>query len=459
MLRQLEAAAQSNEVLIRQAAVEALGRLALPATAPLLVKLLEDPSKLVQRTAAWSLRQVYAAHPDTGDSDLLAALASPSARLRWGATRVFAHHFAALATRDPLIAALLRLAEDPVVAIRLQAVRGLWQAWFWNPGVALRGQIEDTLLAALAQPQHPWVETNLRAAIYNLADENIRYLYNNWVALLGKPEDRDRAIQGRLAVESQLAVKFAAVLEHGPDAQKKQLLAALAELPLRRGDAYDLAAASTKKSPPVYSRIGNDIEQIAFFGSSAAVLSRALLPLLDSPDAELRLLARNASLIVRETTFTQVERAAGGRSETTLELAHQLDAAPEDAEIARAFHLPPPRNANPAAAKAAPAPTAPLDEAFFRANIEPILQKKGADGYACVNCHNTHTLFNATWSTVKNVIDRRDPENSLLLRKPISTAESEGVAGAAATSHGGGQRWPKGSPEYETILKWIDGRP
>ena len=114
----------------------------------------------------------------------------------------------------------------------------------------MRGQIEDTLLAALAQPQHPWIETNLRAAIYNLADENIRYLYNNWVALLGKPEDRDRAMQGRLAVESQLAVKFAAVLEHGPDAQKKQLLAALAELPLRRGDAYDLAAASTRNPRP-----------------------------------------------------------------------------------------------------------------------------------------------------------------------------------------------------------------
>ncbi len=291
--------------------------------------------------------------------------------------------------------------------------------------------------------------------MYNLADENIRYLYNNWVALLGRPEDRDRAIQGRLAVESQLAVKFAGVLEHGPDAQKKQLLAALAELPLRRGDAYDLAPAAGLKSPPVYSRIGNDIEQIAFFGSSAAVLSRALLPLLASPDAEMRLLARNASLIVRETTYAPVERAAGGRSESTLELAHQLDADADAAETVRAFHLPPPRNAAPTAT--AVVPTTPLDEAFFRANVEPILQKKGADGYACVNCHNTHTLFNATWSTVKNVIDRKDPENSLLLRKPVSTAESEGVAGAAATAHGGGQRWTKGSPEYETILKWISG--
>ena len=60
-------------------------------------------------------------------------------------------------------------------------------------------QFEDTLLAGMAQPQHPWVETNLRAAVYNLADENIRYLYNNWVALLAKSDDRDRAIRPRAA--------------------------------------------------------------------------------------------------------------------------------------------------------------------------------------------------------------------------------------------------------------------
>src|SRR4029077_18854809 len=105
--------------------------------------------------------QVYGAHPDTGDRELLAALASGSARMRWGATRVFAHHFAALAQRDELVTALLGLASDPAPGIRLQAIRGLWQSWFWNPGVPLRGRIEDTLLAGLAQPQHPWIEANL----------------------------------------------------------------------------------------------------------------------------------------------------------------------------------------------------------------------------------------------------------------------------------------------------------
>src|SRR5262249_29305318 len=186
-------------------------------------------------------------------------------------------------------------------------------------------------------------------------------------------------------------------------------------------------------------------------GASAAVISGVLSPLIDSPDPEMRQLARRASLVVRETAFDQVEKAAGGRSEVTTEFARKLDAMPDAADIARNFHLPPARNAGGGPARPpAPAPPAtPLDESFFRANVEPILKRKGADGYACVNCHANHTLFDATWSTVKNVVDRSDPENSLLLRKPTSTAESEGVANARSTAHGGGQRWVQGSPEYE----------
>ena len=69
----------------------------------------------------------------------------------------------------------------------------------------------------------------------------------------------------------------------------------------------------------------------------------------------------------------------------------------------------------------------------------------------------THTLFNATWSTVMNVVDTANPENSLILRKPTSTADSEGVVGSGQLAHGGGVRWQKGSIEYETILQWIQG--
>src|SRR5207244_2681893 len=47
-----------------------------------------------------------------------------------------------------------------------------------DPGCKREDRIEDTFLEAMASPQHPWVERNLREGIYNIADENIRYFYN-----------------------------------------------------------------------------------------------------------------------------------------------------------------------------------------------------------------------------------------------------------------------------------------
>src|ERR1051325_7380645 len=196
----------------------------------------------------------------------------------------------------------------------MQAVKGLWQFWFWSSDAAARELVEDTLLGAMGQPQPAWVESNLKDAAYNLADENIRYLYNNWVALLPSAEDRERVVRGRLAVEARLAGKFADVLEQGPAPQKKMLLQAVTEFPLRRGDIYDPEGDLTKLAPPVYNRIGNDIEQITFFGESGGRLGRAVAPLLDSSDGELRRLAAQASLLVREVRFGDVNRIAGPTS-------------------------------------------------------------------------------------------------------------------------------------------------
>ena len=271
--KQIEAAAQSNDALIRQAAVEALGRLGAGRSP----KLLGDPSKLVQRTAAWAMRQAYSRHPDTPSADITTALASADDRTRWGATRVFAPHFAALGKRPEMAAALEKLIDDPADSIRMQAVKGLWQFWFWAPDEPTKSAIEDTILTALGKPQPAWVESNLREAVYNLADENIRYLYNNWVPLLGRQEDRDRAIRGRLGVESRLAAKFADVLEKGSDAPEEGAAA------LRSPNSLCAAATSTIWRPisarprrPVYNRIGNDIEQIAFFGASRRPLRAGL---------------------------------------------------------------------------------------------------------------------------------------------------------------------------------------
>jgi hypothetical protein len=458
LLHEIEAATKSNDVLIRQAAGEALGRLARESSVATLTALLGDPSKLVQRTAAWSLRQIYGRHDDTAGAPLLSAMTSSDARVRWGATRVFAHHFSVLARRGEMIAALEKLSSDPVIPVRMDAVKALWQGWFWNADPAVRGGIEDTVLASMAQPQHAWVSQNLGDALYNLADENIRYLYNNWVPLLGKEQDRERAIRGRLTIEAQLADKVARVLETGPDVQKKRALAALGDLALRRGDVYDLSADLSRPAPLVYSRLGNDIEQIAFFGPSADRLAKALMPLIDSADPEMKELAERASPIVRPTAFAAVNKVAGDRGETVELLTKKLQTMKAATEVVTAMQ--PPRTGprppvNTVARDAARQKK--LDEPFFKVYVDPILNKKGKDGYACANCHVTHTLFNATWSTVMNVVDTAHPESSLILRKPTSTADSEGVTGSSQLAHGGGVRWAKGSIEYETILQWIQG--
>ena len=454
VVKEIESALGSNDALIRQAAAEALGRLAMPGSVVPLLKALGDSSKMVQRTAAWSLRQIYSAHADLPAAPLATALKSPVQRVRWGAARVFAHHFSELSRKPELLDAVAGLSADAAPAIRLQAVRALWQGWFWTPDATLRGRIEDTIIAGLKKPQHPWVETNIQAAVYNLADDNIRYLYNNWVALLPNAVDRDRATKGRLEIESRLAEKFCNFLGNATDEQKKRLLAALVEMPQRRGDIYDLDSDLSKPVPPIYNRLGNDIEQIAFFGTTATKWSKAIRPLVDSPDAEMRGLALKATLLVRETPFPETEKIAGGRSDEVRDLGKKISAMPAASEVSTAFYY---RQNQPKPPVGAAATAAKLDEAVFHEKVEPLFKEKGPDGYACVNCHATHTLFNGTWATVANVIDPKQPENSLLLRKPTSTAESEGVVNARTTAHGGGQRWAVASPEYNAILEWLRG--
>jgi hypothetical protein len=450
---QIVEAAKSNDALLRQAAVEALGRLG--SNDPIILKSLGDPSKLVQRTAAWALRQRYSRYPDTASAGLTSALDSADARTRWGATRVFAQHFSALARRSEFAVPLARLVSDPVVTVRMQAIKGIWQYWFWSADLPARSLIEDTLLAAMARPQSAWIASNLREAVYNLADENIRYLYNNWIPLLARQEDRERAIQGRLAVEARLAGKFAQVLESGPDAQKKLLLLALNELPLRRGDIYDLESDQSKSAPPLYNRIGNDIEQIVFFGESAGLLARAIAPLMDSQDPEMRRLAAESAMLVRDVKFPDVNRLAGPTSSDVTTLSLKLEKMPEATEVLHALKPPPPTAAR--TKSGAPATKVKLDESFFRGYVEPILAKRGKDGYACVHCHASHTLFNATWGTAMNVVDTSDPENSLILRKPTSSSESEGITNSTILAHGGGIRFTRDSSEYLTILQWIKG--
>ena len=55
----------------------------------------------------------------------------------------------------------------------------------------------------MAVNEHPWMRRNLIEGFYSLADENVRYLYNNWIGHLAQKEDRDGAVA--LATASRAA--------------------------------------------------------------------------------------------------------------------------------------------------------------------------------------------------------------------------------------------------------------
>jgi hypothetical protein len=123
-----------------------------------------------------------------------------------------------------------------------------------------------------------------------------------------------------------------------------------------------------------------------------------------------------------------------------------------------------------------PAEPRELDFAFFAAKVQPILAKPGTDGKACVVCHATHGIFplripsgrggqftdpqtRDNFRFAAAIVDRANPQKSLLLVKPTRPNDSAGDPNLYLATHNGGERWSgnESSEEYQTILRWIRG--
>ncbi|MGH9446032.1 MAG: HEAT repeat domain-containing protein, partial [Terriglobia bacterium] len=177
----------SPYVIERQAAAAALGKMAVDAgrtpevtmmQAPL-VEALNDPSKLVRRAAAWSLRQIL--NDGYGVPALLNAMNSASDRTRMGATRVFAQYFYFAVPRTEYLQALINHLNDPDVLVRIQATKALWRWCYRTPDLAWRAKILDALLSRMAHEPSPYEKVNLSEALYNVLDENIGLMYTYWL--------------------------------------------------------------------------------------------------------------------------------------------------------------------------------------------------------------------------------------------------------------------------------------
>lgn len=299
--------------LVRLAAASLLGRVADPGSVPDLAHSLGDGSKLVQRGAAWALRQI-ASRRRSGHDQILAALRSPDDRVRWGALRIFNQHFKYLTWDWRLGHALIgQLRNDEVHVHRVQAAQALWQWWFWDASEPHRAAIEDAFLAGLATQEHPWVRRNLMEGLRNVIDDNVRYLSNDWIPALKDPGERERVKAGLRATASRQADKLAAALLHGTPPQRDGILRAFYAFHLRestvdldptvaqftgltagvetgrndRGesawiDGYKFAASfdPAVAGSGALGRIGNDTEPPTFYETSGPVLADALRRLL-----------------------------------------------------------------------------------------------------------------------------------------------------------------------------------
>jgi hypothetical protein len=294
---------------VRLAACSTLARVGGETSIDPLVTRLADESKAVRRAAAEALRSIgnrlnadHAPGATAAQKHLVAALTealrSPDDRMRRGATRAFAAHFRELSQELSLADALRERLDDPDPVVAMQAIKGLWRIWYWRPDRELRNGIEDALIARLAQPRHPWVRRNLIEALYIIGDENIRYLYNNWVPSLASKERQDRATAAQHATVNRLGEKYVAVLARGNLLQREGVLRAMSEFFER---------------PVLGGRIGNDLEPMLFYDDALPRVTAALAGQLSDASPTIRRLALQALVTLRGSHDPSLERAVLAR--------------------------------------------------------------------------------------------------------------------------------------------------
>ena len=307
--RKLIAQLGHESPLVRLAACRALGRVGDESAIAGLVQCLGDESKVVHRAAAEALRFMgnrFNSSHRPGETaaqvqlvgELSNALRSPDDRTRRGATRVFAAHFRELSQEAALVGPLLELCADRDPVVAMQAIKGLWRWWYWRADPAQRTTIEDALIAGLAQPRHPWVRRNLIEALYIIGDDNIRYLFQNWVPSLAKAESRRIATDGQHDTVNRLGAKYVTALERGNQLQREGVLSAMSEFFER---------------PVLGGRVGNDLEPMLFYGAMVPMVAAALTTQLSDSDPTIRRLALEAMVTIRGNPSAELARAVARR--------------------------------------------------------------------------------------------------------------------------------------------------
>lgn len=302
--RRIRQLLDSPHVLVRYQAAVTLGRYAGGEAITALAERLGDPSKLVQRGAAWALRNVASRRPEVRAHALAAierSLDSTNDRTRWGALRVLNQHFKYLSEEWSVGERVLRIArQDPASANRMAAAQTLYQWWYWDRDTKHKAVIEQELIAGLGRQEHPWVRRNFIEAYYNTLDDNIRYLYGSWIPRVKLAADKKAVEQGHHEMVRVQAARYRDAMLGGDSLTRDGLLRALYTHHIREG-LPSVAALEHAKLPhtvqghwvngykfaalydPVtggtagFTSIGNDAEPPLFYADSAPLMNEALL--------------------------------------------------------------------------------------------------------------------------------------------------------------------------------------
>jgi hypothetical protein len=339
MLKQIrDLLAHSDQPLAREAAARALGHMADPGAIPVLIAALGDPAKMVQRTSAWALRMILERRPQAaaaGRADLSAAIHSPNARTRWGATQLFNQHFKYLAGDAQLRASLISALGDPAAAVRLNAARGLWQWYYWSvDDSGARDNILEALATRLNTEADPTLRRAVHESIYDVLDENTGYL-DAWIRAAATDEDANRIREGYETVVRDQALVLARVLRSATPLGRQGILGALWDFHIRHYSLPKLNAGQVSVALPAVfvkyvsgvpelhqpgyeyppyrdtadfhydvhngfyqTRIGNDSDLIHFFKSSGPDLEAALVDCLRDASDDLKIDALKAGSVL-----------------------------------------------------------------------------------------------------------------------------------------------------------------
>ncbi len=270
----IEPLLEHREPMVRAQAAACLGRIGQPSSVKPLAARLADPSKIVWRAAAWSLRRL--GNGGIGHDAIASALGSTDPAIRRGAARIFAYQFFGMDDRPELARLFFELTRDPDLLTRLQALRTLRQ-WFYRTGdPAMSRRIIEVYLARMAEPDEPVVRKCLSEGLYIMLDENLGGGVSLQKNIAELPESmRPGILEARKSFErSVLLTPVLAALGNGNELQRAGVL-----------DGFDgsfFKGRSYARQPEGMIDVGNDREFGFLSRRSVEELEAVFVPLLSA---------------------------------------------------------------------------------------------------------------------------------------------------------------------------------